>query len=137
MGLFRRKATGKHALGAAVTSIPSGPLRLAAPALVTPAAAPLAPPVHGDLVPAPPAAAPARQPLPVEVPAQAPSSARASLETALAQLLPLQGGATDQAAPQALRVQLGFRDGTSTTLDPASSQAQALEQLAQSLTRRD
>jgi hypothetical protein len=64
------------------------------------------------------------------------TSARSALEAALDQLLPQQGSAAD-AEPQPLRVQLGFRDGTSTTLDPASSQALALEQLAQSLSRRD
>ncbi len=41
------------------------------------------------------------------------------------------------AAPVPPRVQLGFRDGTSTTLDPESTQSRALEQLAQTLTRRD
>lgn len=45
---------------------------------------------------------------------------------------------TEAAPPVALpRVQLGFRDGSSTSLDPSSTQSQALEQLAQSLTRRD
>jgi hypothetical protein len=32
-------------------------------------------------------------------------------------------------------VQLGFRDGTSTALDPGSSDARALEELARTLTR--
>ena len=41
------------------------------------------------------------------------------------------------AVPIAPRVQLGFRDGSSTTLEPGSSQSRALEELAQSLTRRD
>ena len=39
--------------------------------------------------------------------------------------------------PLPSRVQLGFRDGTSAPLDPASSQFAQLEALAQSLTRRD
>jgi len=34
-------------------------------------------------------------------------------------------------------VQLGFRDGSSAGLDPASAQSLALEQLARSLTARD
>jgi hypothetical protein len=33
------------------------------------------------------------------------------------------------------RVELGFRDGTSTALDPGSSDARALEELARTLTR--
>ncbi len=35
-----------------------------------------------------------------------------------------------------LRVELGFRDGTFARLDPASAEAQALDELAQLLTRR-
>lgn len=35
------------------------------------------------------------------------------------------------------RVQLGFRDGSSASLDPSSSQSRALQALARSLTRRD
>jgi hypothetical protein len=33
-------------------------------------------------------------------------------------------------------VQLGFRDGSSAELDPASAQSRALRELAESLTRR-
>lgn len=40
-------------------------------------------------------------------------------------------------APASPRVQLGFRDGSSTSLDPLSSQSLALEQLAESLSQRD
>ena len=76
----------------------------------------------------------------VTVPEQAEGGAREVLEAALAELTVLQatGAPTapaEVAAPR--RVQLGFRDGTSTTLDPSSTQARALEELAQSLTRRD
>ncbi len=38
--------------------------------------------------------------------------------------------------PTGLRVELGFRDGTSACLDPASAEARALDELAQLLTRR-
>jgi hypothetical protein len=38
--------------------------------------------------------------------------------------------------PAGPRVELGFRDGTSACLDPASAEAQALDELAQLLTRR-
>ena len=41
------------------------------------------------------------------------------------------------AVPPPARVQLGFRDGTSTALDPESDQSQALQELARSLVRRD
>ncbi|TAL22574.1 MAG: hypothetical protein EPN99_05755 [Frankiales bacterium] len=211
MGLFRRTPKGKHALGAAVTSIPSGPLRVAAPpamavqppapppavraapvepsvmasisellasgeawaseladvpALPTPAAEP-APVAQVPTVPAPlppvGVAAPAYEsppaplveavpvapaPLPpvvpappvvslppaVPLPAAEELSARASLQAALADLLPQQEPVP---VPSVARVQLGFRDGTSASLDPDSEQALALELLAQSLTRRD
>ncbi len=182
MGLFRRKQ-GRHALGAAVTSIPSGPpappVDVLARFAVPPAAAPevAAAPVHApvatvatlptaepdtassiaallasgeawaapaDVAPTPallvvPAPAPAAEAPAVAYPPPAaePATARTSLEAALAELLPLQAHAEPAPAPQQVRVQLGFRDGTSTTLDPLSSQALALEELAQSLTRRD
>ncbi len=41
-----------------------------------------------------------------------------------------------QEEPTGVRVELGFRDGTSACLDPASVEAQALDALAQLLTRR-
>lgn len=50
---------------------------------------------------------------------------------------PLPAPATIGVPIFAPRVQLGFRDGTSTTLEPGSDQFRALEELAQSLTRRD
>lgn len=205
MGLFRRAPRGKHALGAAVTSIPSAPLRVAAPlaaamqpqapppvveaessmmasiseliasgeawasdledfhALHTPAAEPApAAPVPTVPAPLPPVevAAPAYDPPPAPVfeavpvaPAPLPPvvpappvvtlpsveepSARASLQAALADLLPQQEAVDTYPSPAAPRVQLGFRDGTSASLDPDSEQALALELLAQSLTRRD
>jgi len=65
-------------------------------------------------------------------------SGRSALEAALAELLPQQGGGAAVAPPPvSARVQLGFRDGTSTALDPASDQAQVLQELARSLARRD
>lgn len=215
MGLFRRTPKGKHALGAAVTSIPSGPLRVAAPlmaamqpepvpvvdaapaeptvmtsiaeliasgeawesdlddfhALHTPAGEPVSPaaseppPAQLPAPPAEPAPLPPVQlaPPPLHVPPPAPvvaalpvapaplppavvhvppaaaaeASARSSLEAALAELLPQQESAAVHMPPTAPRIQLGFRDGTSASLDPDSEQALALELLAQSLTRRD
>lgn len=147
MGWFRRRASGKHALGAAVTSIPSGPVTLA---VRVPAAAP----------PSAPVAAP---PPPVVADSAAVSAVEPDLMTSIAELLatgeawaePASRPASTSAqlavaveprpappaiaveAPVAARVQLGFRDGTSTTLEPGSSQALALEQLAQSLSRRE
>jgi hypothetical protein len=75
----RRRVSGRHALGPAVTAIPS-----AGPAVVPPEAVPPAP---VPLLAAPPVA-PSR------------------------------------------RVELGFRDGTTTELDPTSSQSIALRELA-------
>lgn len=166
MGLFRRKK-GRHALGAAVTSIPSGPPVGLAP---VPAMRPAAPAGEPDVMtsiaqliatgeawnepgerpvrpavavapPPPPAPAP---PPPPPTPPAAPAAQQA-LEDALATLTGAGAASatpeppSTQAVPQVAqpRVQLGFRDGTSTTLDPSSTQSQALEQLAQSLTRRD
>jgi hypothetical protein len=85
--------------------------------------------------------------MPVAPPRQAPSAQQA-LEEALATLLVTSDNDLPAAPPAEVegpavpatlppRVQLGFRDGTSTSLDPSSSQSQALEELAQSLTRRD
>jgi hypothetical protein len=80
------------------------------------------------------------------------ASAQHALDHALTELMLVDAGAPLSVAPLAAaaavqqpavvpaavpRVQLGFRDGTSTTLDPSSDQSQALELLAQSLTRRD
>jgi hypothetical protein len=66
--------------------------------------------------------------------ADAPLSAAPLAAAAVPQPVPPQPAVVPAAVP---RVQLGFRDGTSTTLDPSSDQSQALELLAQSLTRRD
>ncbi|MCW2679026.1 MAG: hypothetical protein JWM62_427 [Frankiales bacterium] len=95
---------------------------------------PAAPPAHLRALDEPSGAAPFLRRS--QVPRQAPpaGSARTSLQAALAQLLPAQ---TEVHATSTPRVQLGFRDGTSTTLEPGSSQSLALEHLAQSLTRRD
>lgn len=117
----------------------------AAPVVPTPAAAapvPVFPPAV-PLVPAPPGPRVAPTPLPVSappVPIVESPSARSALEAALVELLPQQDGeppAAPPVQPPPRRVQLGFRDGSSATLDPDSSQYQALEELAQSLTRRD
>jgi hypothetical protein len=161
MGLFGRRSKGRHALGAAVTSIPFGPVRLSAgtpaPPVVpggVPAGTPTAAVVELDVsssiaaliatgeawcseaeivadlrapVVAPvldePVVAPAVQPVaaavaPVAVPAPPPPISAAT-------------------APSPPRIQLGFRDGTSTTLEADSEEALALELLAQSLTRLD
>lgn len=120
MSWFRPRPKGRHALGAAVTSIPSGPVLPVAP--VRPVAAE-------------PAAEPVGQP---------------DVMTSIARLIATGEAWTTEPAPspqprelptpaiaEASRVQLGFRDGSTTALDPSSGQYQALEELAQSLTRRD
>ncbi len=76
---------------------------------------------------------------PVHVPEQSSSvdvaGASPSARGALAELAASLAATVEvDAGPQ---VQLTFRDGTSTSLDPASDAGQALQQLALSLTRRD
>lgn len=110
LSLFRRRK-GRHQLGAAVTSIPSvlPSVARAVPAQAsTPGPAP-APPISGVAasLPAPP-------------PVVAPVSVAAAVPT-----------------PAGPRVELGFRDGSRASLDPASEQARALEDLAAVLTRKD
>jgi len=93
---FWRRRKGRHALGAAVTSIPAAPV--ARPVAV--------PPLPPALPPAPPLpAAPTPPAVPVAV------------------------------LPSGPRVELTFADGSSASLDP--TQARALDEIAQVLTRRD
>lgn len=156
MAWFRRKAAGRHVLGAAVTCIPAGP--------PTPAAVPAGPLAA---VPAGPFAAEPVGPAPVPVEtgpadlmgsiaallasgeAWASPGARPAAPQAAAEPRPVPAPDAPLASPpartsdapepavQQRRVQLGFRDGSSTTLDPTSSQSLELEELAASLTRRD
>ena len=113
---WRRRTPGRHELGAAVTAIPSGVGPLVGS--MAPQAAALAssttPPITGLLVYAAPttAAAPATPTTPA-----APG--------------------TDLGRSAGPMVSLGFRDGSTATLDPASRQALALQQLANSLTATD
>ena len=97
------------------------------------------PPVQDGPVPRPPSVSTVPAPFAhahVSVPMQSagalqePQATRSELS-----VVPSEAALEEVPAPR--RVQLGFRDGTSTVLDPASMQAQALEQLARSLTRRD
>lgn len=153
--LFWRKR-GRHALGAAVTALPSGPVA-AAPALppVAPEPAAAEPDLMssiatliatgeawaapGELAVA--AGRPVGAPAPTEPAAQAAPVLEAPTPQfvvvaaqPIAPAVPPQPEPVPAALP---RVQLGFRDGTSTSLDPASQQSIALEQIARSLTRRD
>jgi hypothetical protein len=93
---FWRRSKGRHALGAAVTSIPAGPRRQALPPVAPP---PVAPPQIAPPQIAPPPAEPASP------------------------------------EPPGPRVELTFRDGSSASLD--ATQARALDEIAQVLTRRD
>ena len=107
----RRRSRGRHALGAAVTSIPSAPLHLAVPVPV-------------DL-----GRASCTQVLPGSPPHAAPLEAvRRSAPT----VTPL----PSLPAVPASRVQLGFRDGSTASLAAGSEQAVALEALAGLLNRR-
>ena len=112
MGWFsslRRRPRGRHAVGAALTSIPSARLHLVAPDGAVPAPAVPAPAMPAPAVPAPAAAAPVRRPAPTV--------------------------ATLTSVPVS-RVQLGFRDGSTASLAAGSEQAVALEALAGLLNRR-
>ena len=101
---FWRRSKGRHALGAAVTSIPAAPPAAAQPVIPVPA------------VPAqPPTALPGAPALDWSFP-----------ELAAPSMAPVAPGP---------RVELTFRDGTSASLDP--TQARALDEIAQVLTRRD
>ena len=119
---FWRRSKGRHALGAAVTSIPAvagapEPQRATFPPQVTPhQAAPPAGSQGADLSTPPVLAAPSYPPAP-------PSS----LDWSFPELHP--------PAPSGPRVELTFRDGTSASLDGV--QARALDEIAQALTRRD
>ncbi|MCW2622900.1 MAG: hypothetical protein JWL64_2502 [Frankiales bacterium] len=126
---FGRRDAGRHALGAAVTSLPSGPLRMPVPlAVAVPVRVPVAVPV-----PAPRVAveAPAVDPPAVEAPAvvaaavEAPAVQAPSVGPVVAAVVQRQG------TP---RVELGFRDGSTASLQPDSAQARALEELARLLT---
>ena len=122
MGWFsslRRRPRGRHAVGAAVTSIPSARLQLVAPAAAVPA-----PTVPAPALPAPTASAPA-----VPAPAAAAPAGAAPVRSPAPTL------ATLPSVPVS-RVQLGFRDGSTATLATGSEQAVALEALAGLLNRR-
>lgn len=133
------RRAGRHALGAAVTELPSGPL-----SALSVSAAPAGQSVRGaepDLATsiARLIASGEAWNVPVsELPAVPPPIVRADVVPAQTQparpAIPPQPLVTAGSLP---RVQLGFRDGTSASLDPSSSQSLALEQLAQSLTHRD
>ena len=146
-GLLRRPR-GRHALGAAVTSIPSAPLLRVAPFVVDPSAAAVASqpaprtPVAPGADPAAPTpfmiaeaplepvehrlAAATRAPVPVPV-TPSPVVRRPAPTVAILPLVP---------AVPASRVQLGFRDGSTASLAAGSEQAVALEALAGLLNRR-
>ncbi len=120
---FWRRSKGRHALGAAVRSIPAGP---AAPARLIQAApvvqAP--PPVPPPPVPPPPSLPPAAAAEPA--PSYAPALPQEPLDWSFPELQP-----PPVTGP---RVELTFRDGTSASLD--GTQARALDEIAQALTRR-
>ena len=122
---FWRRSKGRHALGAAVTSLPAAPVRPVAPSMGLPATpVPAAPAVVEPALIAPPV----WQPPAVVVPPQpAPDWSFPELHPAAATPV--------EVAPAGPRVELTFADGTSAALDP--SQAKALDEIAQVLTRRD
>ena len=122
---FRRRPKGRHALGAAVTAIPSArPVapHVAVPAAAEPAPAPVA---SAPAVPPPVEPAPLQEPVAVEPAAVVPSPAAEPV----APPAPVR--------PRGPRVELGFRDGSTAALAPGSEQAKALTDLASVLTQRD
>lgn len=145
-----RRAQGRHSFGAAVTSIPSAlptPLR-PPPAPPPPVLSPVLPPVSPAL---PVDAGPPRPLAERSTPVEAVLPPSPLLPIAVVPPLPAPRPAVVQpvqpldlpAAPPAEvpaaagpRVELGFTDGSFRTLDPASSQAAALSELAEQLTRR-
>jgi hypothetical protein len=136
LGLLRRTSKGRHALGTAVTSIPSAP-----PAAPVPARLPAE-----TLPPVAPAAEPPLRTSIAELIAtgeawrsHVPELPPLADPPAVAAAAPPLPAAVAVARPTRFdaRVQLGFRDGSTTTLDADSEQALALALLAQSLTRRD
>ena len=150
-----RPSRGRHALGHAVTAPPRAPLPRAA---VLPASVPPVEPVpvapEPELELAGPGWPGADYTWPIDVlPADLPPGPSADLDppnnlpayalpphetrqmpwlAAHEEVPPQQGD--PGAAQQHGRVQLGFRDGSSTVLDPDSEQAAALEELALLLT---
>ena len=105
---FWRRSKGRHALGAAVTSVPSAPR--------PPAPLPAVP-----LFAAPAYEAPAFEPAAYE--------AATPVEWSFPELV------APEPVAQGPRVELTFRDGSRASLDPV--QARALDEIAQVLTRRD
>jgi hypothetical protein len=134
--LFRRKtAGGRHALGAAVTAIPSLVPAAMHPADVLPDLASVeAPPLEPAAEPVPAPVMPVPLPVPRAAPAALPAPQPRPAPVRPATTVPTPGPPV--AVPPARRVQLGFRDGTCAELDPASEQSHALRELAQSLVRR-
>ncbi len=105
---FRRRAKGRHQLGAAVTSIPSLVRTVPAPVYLEPE----------------PVAYVEPEPLQVVETAQA-TPVEGVAEAAVAP------------EPRQQRIELGFRDGSTAALAPGSEQAKALSDLASVLTQRD
>ncbi|MCU1599833.1 MAG: hypothetical protein JWO22_542 [Frankiales bacterium] len=113
---FRRRHTSRHALGAAVTAIPSARVQEApAPAVVVP--------------PPPPVV-------------EAPVAVRETPVSVVEAPAPVQTRAPVEPPPAPVRVrgprvELGFRDGSTAALAPGSEQAKALTDIASVLTQRD
>jgi hypothetical protein len=126
---FWRRSKGRHALGAAVTSIPAAPVRPVAPSLGLPVEPAPVEPAPAEPAPLEPALAPpVWQPPAVVVPHQpAPDWSFPELHPAAATRV--------EVPPAGPRVELTFADGTSAALDP--TQARALDEIAQVLTQRD
>ena len=129
-----RRTPGRHELGAAVTAIASGVVRTGS--LPHAAIPPYAAPAAAAAIPSP--AAPAAAAV---IPSPAAPAAAAAIRPYAAPAAAVMGPAAvapaDVARAARPMVSLGFRDGSTETLDPASSQARALQQLASSLTATD
>ena len=125
-----RRSRGRHALGAAVTSIPAVP-----PATLAPAPSYQLPPVRPR-----PGAEPSLPASDATMEPAATAVLSAPLDWSFPELAPPPAHVPRPAPvprepPAGPRVELTFRDGTTAALDAA--QAQALAEMAQLLTRRD
>jgi hypothetical protein len=120
----RKEAGGRHALGAAVTGIPTAPTR---PATV---------PILADQPWSERYATTAFSPV-QPTPVQPAPMQRVPVQAAPVQAAPVREAPPLQADPTGPRVELGFADGTFRMLDPSSSDALALCELVAELTCRD
>jgi hypothetical protein len=147
---LRPRPHGRHALGAAVTGLPTAPVQ-STPLLVEQQVPAPEQALDSPTVPAP-RQPPHLPPAPLPVPVQAPPPAAAAPPVAAPPVAAPPVTAPPAPAPPPVvappaaaapprprgpRVQLGFADGTYSTLDPTSDAARALAAVVDQLTAGD